>query len=176
MKPKQYNNQEAFNNAVNELSDALFRHCIIRVSDREVALDLVQDTFTKTWEYVVKGNDVTNFRAFFYRVLNNLIIDHYRKKKDYSLESMVGEDTPLEIFEELRSAESEQWIEKLDGAKVLTKVEELPEIYRQAIIMRYVDGFAPQEIAEIIEESENVVSVRLYRGIRKLKELCQDYE
>lgn len=162
--------------AVDENSDSMFRHCIIRVSNREVALDLVQDTFTKTWQYVVDGNDVTNFRAFFYRVLNNLIIDHYRKKKDYSLESMVGEDTPLEIFEDLRSEESETWVNTLDGGKVLEKVEELPEIYRQTLTMRYVDGFAPQEIAEMIGESENVVSVRLYRGIRKLKKLCKDYE
>ncbi|MEX0935160.1 MAG: RNA polymerase sigma factor [Candidatus Paceibacterota bacterium] len=176
MRLKQNNKEEVYLNAVDENSDALFRHCIIRVSDREVALDLVQDTFTKTWEYIMKGNDVDNFRAFFYRVLNNLIIDHYRKKKDYSLEGLLGDETPPEVFDDLQSMESETWAEIIDGEKVLAKVEELPEIYRQAVTMRYVDGFAPQEIAKMIDESENVVSVRIYRGMKKLKELCQEYE
>jgi DNA-directed RNA polymerase specialized sigma24 family protein len=48
----------------NQHSDAIFRHCFYRVYDRETALDLVQETFAKTWAYLATGHEVKNIRAF----------------------------------------------------------------------------------------------------------------
>ena len=45
----------------------------------------------------------------------------------------------------------------------------LDEIYRTAITMRYMDELSPSEIAKALKVSENVVSVRIHRGIEKLK-------
>ena len=81
--------EQKFLKAYDEYSDAIFRHCYFRVSDREKAKDLTQDTFTKTWEYVLKNGEVTDLRAFLYKVANNLIIDTYRKKKEDSLDDMM---------------------------------------------------------------------------------------
>ena len=68
--------------------DAIFRHCYFRVFDRERARDLVQETFLKTWEYLTRGHDIENIRAFLYRVATNLIIDDSRRKKEISLEQL----------------------------------------------------------------------------------------
>ena len=76
---------EAFTKAYDELSDAIFRHCWFRIGDRERAKDLMQETFTKSWQYISRGEKVDNLKAFLYRVANNLIIDEYRKKKELSL-------------------------------------------------------------------------------------------
>ena len=67
--------------AYDEYSDALFRHCMIRVRDRDVAKDIVQETFSRTWLYLSEGKKVEYIRAFLYRVANNLIVDGARKKK-----------------------------------------------------------------------------------------------
>ena len=56
-----------------------------KVSNRELGEDLVQQTFMKTWIYLTKGGEVKNMKAFLYHILNNLIIDEYRKKKAFSL-------------------------------------------------------------------------------------------
>ena len=61
-----------------------------------------------------------------------------------------------------------------EGARALKALEELPEPYREAVVMRYVDGLSPTEIARTIGESENVVSVRVHRGLKKLKSLLED--
>jgi RNA polymerase sigma factor (sigma-70 family) len=46
-------------------------------------------------------------------------------------------------------------------------------MYRTAITMRYLDEMSPREIAEALGVSENVVSVRIHRGIEKLSKMAQ---
>ena len=81
--------EECFLAAFEEYSDALFRHASLRVSDRERSVDLVHDTFTTVWGYVRGGHEIEQFRPFLYKVLNNLIIDEYRKRKEASLDAIL---------------------------------------------------------------------------------------
>ena len=82
---------EQFVKAYDDLADAIFRHCYFRIGDRERAKDLMQDTFTKTWQYITDGTPVRDLKSFLYRVANNLIIDEYRKKRELSLDSLMTE-------------------------------------------------------------------------------------
>ena len=66
--------QEGFLNAYDAYADAIYRHCFFRVFSKERAEELAQETFMKTWEYVARGNVIENYKAFLYRVTNNLII------------------------------------------------------------------------------------------------------
>ena len=70
-------------------SDSLFRYCLYKTSDREKALDLTQDAFMKTWEYIEEGNQVKNLKSLLFTIANNLIIDFYRKKKTLSLDNII---------------------------------------------------------------------------------------
>lgn len=77
-------------------SDAIFRFCFIRVSDREQALDITQETFLRLWQSLHSEKEITNTKAFLFTVARRLIIDWYRKKKSFSLDSMTlgeGEDS-----------------------------------------------------------------------------------
>ena len=47
--------QKEFEKAYDLYADAIFRHCYLRVSDRELAKDLMQEAFMKTWEYLASG-------------------------------------------------------------------------------------------------------------------------
>lgn len=51
--------------------------------------DLVQVTFMKTWSYLVKGGKIDVMKGFLYHVLNNLIVDEYRKHKTSSLDLLL---------------------------------------------------------------------------------------
>lgn len=162
--------KETFQQAVIELEDALFKHCVLRVSDREVALDIVYDTFAKTWKHISDGKDIENMRAFLYRVLNNAIVDYYRKKKSVSLEGYLEHKVHDDAHEDLHFDETQRWIDVIDGQNILKLLQEIPDIYRQALTLRYIDELGPSEIAELTGESENVISVRIHRGIKLLQE------
>jgi RNA polymerase sigma-70 factor (ECF subfamily) len=157
--------RDKFLKAYDELSDSLFNHCFFRVSDREVALDITQETFVKTWEYIAAGKDIGNIRPFLFKVAGNMIIDYYRKKKSDSL------DTLQEAGFDVRSDDVERIVSSSEGKRALNAIGKLDAKYQQVVLMRYVDELSPREIGEIIGESENAVSVRLNRSIKKLKEL-----
>lgn len=151
-----------------EYADAVFRHVMLRVRDREVAKDIVQETFSRTWLYLSKRKEVEHMRAFLYRVANNLIVDTMRKKRSVSLDAMMEEDgfEPVDPnVEEPKDTLATQEAMKLLGS--------LDEIYRTAITMRYIDELSPKEIAHVLGVSENVVSVRIHRGIERLSKLVQ---
>ncbi len=160
-----------FLKAFEEYNDALFRHATLRISNRERAIDLVHDTYTKVWSYMKDGYEIENFRPFLYKVLNNLIIDEYRKKKESSLDALFEIDGVDEgSFDELSESSVESMAATIDGQKAFALLEELPEQYREVIILRFVDQLGPREISELIEESENVISVRIHRGLKLLRQ------
>lgn len=162
--------EKRFLKAFEEYSDALFRHAAMRISNREKAIDAVHDAFTKVWSYVRQGHQIDSFRSFLYKVLNNLIIDEYRKHKESSLDALLEIDGVDEgSFPELSESTTEALAATIDGRKAFDLLGEIPEQYREVLIFRFVDELGPKEIAELIEESENVVSVRIHRGLGLLR-------
>lgn len=167
--------EEAFLQAFDEYADGLFRHACFRVKRRDRATDITQDTFIKAWDHVRKGGEVTHWKAFLYRVLHNLIIDEYRRIKEASLDAII--EAPDSAAEHLLKTGGRSEVEsKLNDHLLIEQmrkhIDALPETYRTVITLRYVNDLSPKEIAEILKISENVASVRVHRGITKLKKLC----
>ncbi|HEY4494023.1 MAG TPA: RNA polymerase sigma factor [Candidatus Paceibacterota bacterium] len=154
-----------FIRACEEYQDALFRYSFFKISDRETAKDLVADTFMKVWSYMARGGEIENIRAFFYRTLNNLIIDEYRRKKPISL-SKLSEAGFDPVFEDPHDT-----IDQLDGERAIKMLNRIPEEYKDVIMMKYVEELTLKEIGEIIGSSENAVAVKIHRGIKKMKDI-----
>ncbi|MFM7088840.1 MAG: RNA polymerase sigma factor [Candidatus Paceibacterota bacterium] len=160
--------EENFIRACEVHADPLFRYSLFKVSDRDLAKDLVQETFLRAWNHVAEGKEIDNFKAFFYRVLGNMIIDEYRKKKTISLESMTEDGFDIRVDEEGKIAD------QIDGAIALRVLGKIPEKYREVMFMKYVQDFSNKEIAELLDESENSISVKIHRGIKKIKEIFNE--
>jgi RNA polymerase sigma-70 factor (ECF subfamily) len=163
--------EKAYLEAFDRYADALYRHCYFRVSDPERARDIVSDTFTRTWDYLVKGNTIDSFRPFLYRTLNHLIIDEYRKKRTESLDNLLDEqEVPEGAFDELVEGSREEMEIAIDAKRIPQLLEQMPSSYREVVVMRYLDGLMPAEIADILDEPVNTVSVRIHRGVNWLAE------
>lgn len=157
--------ERQFTEAYETHHDEIFRFCLYRVFDRELAVDLTQETFIKTWHCIVRGDDINNIRAFLYRVARNLVIDNSRKKKTESLEDLA------ESGFEPSSRGDHKILEQIAGNQARAALVGLESIYREVLLLRYVDDLSPKEIAVLLDETPNVVSVRLNRGVKKLREL-----
>ena len=164
--------EERYLKAFDEYADALFRHAVYRLSDRDRAIEIVHDTFTKVWTYIRNGHEIDSYKSFLYKVMNNLIIDEYRKRKELSLDAILSEEGVNEgSFPELHEGGLEELTFSLDAQKASLLIGELPLVYREVLTLRFVDGLKPKEISELIEESENVVSVRIHRALKILKDM-----
>src|SRR6185437_3522646 len=151
----------------------------MRIADRERALELTQEAFTRTWEYQCRGNEIHEYRPFLFRTLRHLIIDEYRKGKMQSLEALVEHVEGGEVEDLLPQDDSntlEAAMERYDSKRALMVLKDLPDLYRETLTLRYVESLTPGEIAEIIGERENVLSVRIHRGLKKLRDRLESLD
>lgn len=149
-----------------EMSDSLYRFLVFQTSNREVSSDLLQETFMKTWEYIASGKEITNLRAFLYKVAKNKIIDYRRKKKPQSLDAIT--DTGVDFHDETDILEEQSILGDIEF--VFERLEILDDHHKELIILRFVEEMSIKEIAEIFQERPNTISVKIHRAVEKLKE------
>ncbi len=159
------NIEKRYLKAYEEWSDAIYRHCLFRVYNADRAEELVQDTFMKTWSYLAEGKEIDNLRAFLYKVANNLVIDHSRKRKEDSLEKVLAAAPQLEPSYS-GTAELETAVAYQEAMEV---IQSLPPDERDILIMRFVDDLDPREIAEILGITANNASVKINRALTLLR-------
>lgn len=157
--------QQQFLTAYDSYSSAIYRHCFFRVYSKTRAEELVQETFTRVWQYLMQGKKIDNIRAFLYRVANNLVIDESRKKKEESLEVLMDKSPSFEP-----SYAGHKSMEKsLLYKEVVENMDGLPQDYKDILMLRYVNDLDPKEIAQILETNANNVSVKINRAVKALK-------
>jgi RNA polymerase sigma-70 factor (ECF subfamily) len=167
------NQNDIFEQAYIAHGDSIFRYIYFRIFDRETARDLTQETFYKVWDYLAKGKEVENMKAFLYRTAHNITVNAIRAKRPISsLESIqeaMGFDAP--------DKQEQQFTE--DAREVHEIIESfsiLKEADADVMKMRYVDGLSIQEISSITEVSENAISVKIHRLLEKLREYHNQHE
>lgn len=159
---------EAFLKIYDQMADAIFRHCFYRVYNRETARDLTQEVFKKVWLYMSSGKEIKHYKSFVYQVANNVIIDYSRKKREDSLDQMheQGFDASFD--------DSEKVSNSVDVRLLLQVIDRLEPMYKEALVMRYIDDLSPKEISQVTGLSVNVVSVRINRAVKQLQELLDE--
>ncbi len=156
--------KDRFLEVYDRYADDIFRFCVLKVSSRDVALDLSQETFMRFWQQLRKGTIIENERALLYTIARNLVIDWYRKRKDQSL------DTLSEAGFEFAGDDQRNVTERAQIREVLAVIATLEESSREALTLRFVDGLSPQDIALLSNETANAVSVRINRALKKVQE------
>lgn len=153
-----------FIDAYDQYADELYRFCLFKVSDAERAQDLVQDVFTRYWQTLRKDQDIAHPRALLFTIARNRVTDWYRKKKEDSLDALQDEGREF-------AGQTGTDVERTaQYAEILEAINDLDEPSREAVLLRYTEGWSPSEIAELRDESANAVSVRLNRAIKKLQD------
>lgn len=163
--------QKHFTSCYDAESNNIFRYCLVRVSDREQALDITQETFIRLWKTLAQGKELENHRAFLFTVAQRLIIDWYRKKKSVSLESLTSDDEDSDGYEPINESALNDLELETEGRFLLSKISQLSPSYRNAVYLRFVEGLPPPDIAEILGISVNAASVRVNRGIEELRQI-----
>lgn len=157
---------EAFLEAHEWLAPKLYRHALLRLREKEAAEDVVQTAFLKAWEYL--GDPETNLsyvKAFFYRIVNNLIVDtvrgmiRERRAEEPVEEVLVSTDSAARALEQ-----------KFDLEHILEELGEFKPLERDILVWRYLDGLSIKEISFLTEKSPNHISVILHRTLKALRD------
>lgn len=154
--------------ALSEKLRAFLRH---RVSDAQVAEDLLQETFLRLHKKLDDIDDEQRLTAWVFQIARNLVIDHYRfkaRKVTTTLEEDI--ETPTDEGENLNEL-VEGWLTAM--------IAQLPNTYRDAVELYELKGMPQQQIADTLGISLSGVKSRVQRGRDKLKTLlfeCCSFE
>lgn len=161
--------KERLTQAHKDFAKSLVKHAYYKVHNKFLSEDLVQETFLKTWKYVLRGGEIAMMKAFLYHILNGLIIDQYRKEKHqpYSLDSLTDNGFDIPTDEHKHSGQA------IDLSTAGRYIEQLPDRYKDAIHMRVMLNMSIEEIADAMGKTKNSVAVLIHRGLKKLQSMHQ---
>ncbi len=164
--------ETSFIKLYNQYSDDIFRFCLVRLRDREKALDATQDIFFKLWNENVKDPqkfaEIQYIRAFLFRIARNTVIDMTRKKSSTPLSFLAKsfDNQDISNIEPVEIAGSGLNPEQQHMAKELTQhLDLLDSHHREILTFRFMHDMTIPDIAEILQISENAASVRIHRAL-----------
>lgn len=146
-----------YNNCVDQHSDGLFRFVLKHIKDRDVAGDIVQDTFEKMWRKV-EQIEAEKAKSYLFTTGYHTLIDYTRKAKKQG------------SFNEVQ--ENQLGYEKnySDLKAILNEaLDKLPEIQKTVILLRDYEGYDYAEIGQIANLTESQVKVYIFRGRQFMK-------
>lgn len=139
------------------------KHFILKyIHDEVVAEDILQDVFLKIHIHILTLKDEKKLQSWLYQIARHTIYDHYRIQKD----TVVLPDA-FDIPEEPTQEDVEETLLPC----IQDMVEQLPEPYREAIILTEYTGLSQKQLAEQQNLSLSGAKSRVQRGRAKLKQM-----
>ena len=136
------------------------------------AEDLVQDTYIKAYRAKQALMPGSNAKAWLLKIMTNLYIDRYRKAKRRPEVVEVADIDELAVYRQLANEEATpeaQVLASLSDSAVMNALDDLPDGYREVIVLADLEGLSYREIAEQLEVPIGTVMSRLHRGRRALE-------
>ena len=164
MSGKQSHNriETEFEQLFHSYADVIYRLALYKTSHEDTARDITQEAFTRLWQTLKAGKELDRPKSYLYQIARNLITDHYKRKRSLSLDQL--RDDGFDPAAQTGSTDLEAEISILRA-----DIQSLEEEFQEAIYLRLVEGLKVKEIAEFLNVSENLVSVRINRGKKKLQ-------
>lgn len=151
----------AFRTLYDRYKNQIFWFCYRTLKDRDIAKDAVQEVFIRIYRMRDKYAPGTNFVGWIHSMARNQCLNIHRSQKD------------TEPFDELQDYAIQMANERSDTAlqdHLAYEVAQLPEIYREALVLREYEGRSYQEIVEITGLSLSAVKFRIFKARDLLRE------
>ncbi len=154
---------------IEQYQHRLLRYLVYLAGNRELAEDLFQETWIRVLERGHQYDGKHEFSTWLYAVARNLTIDYLRKKSPVSLNGLMEEEdhAPLEPAD-TRPMAWEVVQQHEQSERVSAALVSIPAEYREAVVLRFQEGLALDEIATVTGARLGTVKSRLYRGLNML--------
>ena len=168
--------REAFRSLVERYQHKVTALATGMLRNRDDALDVVQDTFTKAYQSLDRFKGESSFYTWLYRITMNLCIDHQRRTARMPQAQLEASESPEEapIINAARGdAERDDPLQRLHeaevGQRIRQAIAELTPEHRAVILLREVEGLSYEEISRALECPKGTVMSRLHYARRQLQ-------
>jgi RNA polymerase sigma-70 factor (ECF subfamily) len=168
-------NSLAVQYAVETYAPRLYRYAIYQLGEHTAAEDLAAETITRMLEKIDQYRHTgAPFQSWLFSIARNLVRDSYRRRKGAEIISL---DASMESAELQDLGSTDATIERVPEKDALARImANLTEEQRQILILRIVEGWQPQEIADLLGRSIDSVKSMQYRALQAMKKQLQSSE
>lgn len=156
--------------------DSLYRVALRLSGNAADAEDLVQEAMLRayrSWERFTPG---TNAKGWLLTILRHLFINEYRRKRRHPESVDLDTIEPFALLDDKQEENPQSaFFDRIVDEEVLRAVDQLPEAFREAVMLSDVEGLTYEEIAKVLEVPVGTVKSRLYRGRRLLQGKLHEY-
>ena len=153
--------EQRLNRWIEDYSDSVLRICFLYLSDQDQAEDAAQDTWIKAWKHMAEyeRKNIASDKAWLLRIAINTCKDYRRSAWFRHVDRSKALD---ELPQQLAAAEPED-------RSLTLMVMDLPDRYKQVILLYYFQGLTMQETGDAIGASQATVQRRLKKAESLLK-------
>lgn len=170
--------KDAFEMIINRYRTPLFNYVGRMVNDRELALDLTQEVFIKTYSSLHQYRAQYKFSTWLYKIASNLVIDMWRKKKiDAFSIDQVGPNDGERISMDIPDAEPsvDRRFELTEARrKIEDALQRIPAHLRELFVWRHVNEFSYEEMADIKNLPIGTIKNRVFQAKEMVRRLIEE--
>ena len=153
-------------------SDAIYTYIYYLVGEQQLAEDLTHDTFLKVMKQLHTFRAQSTEKTWLTSIARNTVYDHFRKGRKFKFLPFLKEHQDID-----HTYVPESWLEtKQDSRALYEALGQLKMAYRNAIVLRKIEGYSIKETAAICRWTEAQVKNNTERGLKALAELLGGYE
>jgi RNA polymerase sigma-70 factor (ECF subfamily) len=174
----QAGSETAFDWLVTHYHGPVYNLILSMLGDVADAADGTQEVFLKAFRGIRSFRQGSSLKTWLYRIAIREALNHKRwfkrhLQKNVSIDAEPEEGHAAIEIEDLAATPFEQFAAHEIQAAVQNALQEIPEVFRSAVILRDLEGLSYEEIAEVLECSAGTVKSRILRGRRALKDLLE---
>ena len=167
----QSGDSEAFAQLYDAYVERVYRYIHFRISEDITTEDLVSQVFLKAWQNIHRYKTGSSpFIAWLYTIARNLVIDHYRSKKD---------TVPLEKAATLpsdRDGPDEEAQTRFDLEAMRDALQFLTRDQQQVLILKYLAELPNESIAKIMNKQEGTIRGLQMRALQTMSKYMKKKE
>lgn len=165
----QRRDQQAFSELYTKMVDRLYRYIAWRYHiDRQGMYDLIADFFVKLRDRIDRVNPEQPLEPWIWTVFRNFVADYFKTKKHTQRMDWLEDMLQDKALDPLQQA---QHVSQLN--RIYTVLDQLDDMSKEIVILRYVEDLSFDEIAKITWLQWDAVRQRASRAIKKVQELLR---
>src|SRR5690349_3483251 len=151
----------------------LVRYLVYLTGRREYAEDLAQETWIRVLQRGSQYNGRQRFDPWLFAIARNLAIDYVRKKAVQTV-SLPNDRDAMLLLPSFGPSPFEAAARSEDAMRLAGRLQILPPLYREALLLRFQEELSLAEIAQVVGAPITTVTSRIYRGLAALRSAFEE--
>lgn len=166
----QSGDRDALVTLLREIENHVYRTAFYILGNEQDAMDASQEAMLRIYTKINSYEQKALFKTWVQRIVTNVCIDKFRRAKP-----TVSIEEHNMIFPTSNNVE-EEVLSTYVAKDIREAIDKLPDHHRAVVVLRYIQDFSYNEIADSLDLPLNTVKSYLYRARQQLQTLLQDYQ